>query len=413
MATTNVATEAGLSLSAPASQGEVQIKPLTMNFGPQHPAAHGVLRLVMEMDGEIVERADPHIGLLHRGTEKLIEYKTYTQATPYFDRLDYVSPMSMEHTWVLAVEKLLGITPPKRGQYIRVLFAEITRILNHLLNLTTFALDVGAITPALWGFEEREKLMEFYERVSGARLHANYFRPGGVNLDLPAGLADDIGAYFDTFPKFMADLEGLLSENRVFKQRTVDIGVVSAADALAWGFTGPMLRGSNVAWDLRKAQPYDSYEEFDFDVPVGLTGDCYARYLVRMEEMKQSMHIIRQALDKLSKTPGPVKLNDRKVTPPSRGEMKRSMEALIHHFKLYTEGYHVPAGDTYTATESPKGELGVYLVADGTNRPYRCKIRPTGFSHLQAMDFMSKGHMLADAVAIIGSMDIVFGEIDR
>ncbi|KPF81842.1 NADH dehydrogenase [alpha proteobacterium AAP38] len=384
-----------------------------MNFGPQHPAAHGVLRLVMEMDGEVVERADPHIGLLHRGTEKLIEYKTYTQATPYFDRLDYVSPMSMEHTWVLAVEKLLGITPPKRGQYIRVLFAEITRILNHLLNLTTFALDVGAITPALWGFEEREKLMEFYERVSGARLHANYFRPGGVNLDLPAGLADDIGAYFDTFPKFMADLEGLLSENRVFKQRTVDIGVVSAADALAWGFTGPMLRGSNVAWDLRKAQPYDSYEEFDFDVPVGLTGDCYARYLVRMEEMKQSMHIIRQALDKLSKTPGPVKLNDRKVTPPSRGEMKRSMEALIHHFKLYTEGYHVPAGDTYTATESPKGELGVYLVADGTNRPYRCKIRPTGFSHLQAMDFMSKGHMLADAVAIIGSMDIVFGEIDR
>ncbi|WP_245838315.1 NADH-quinone oxidoreductase subunit D [Niveispirillum lacus] len=384
-----------------------------MNFGPQHPAAHGVLRLVMEMDGEVVERADPHIGLLHRGTEKLIEYKTYTQATPYFDRLDYVSPMSMEHTWVLAVEKLLGITPPKRGQYIRVLFAEITRILNHLLNLTTFALDVGAITPALWGFEEREKLMEFYERVSGARLHANYFRPGGVNLDLPAGLADDIAAYFDTFPKFMADLEGLLTENRVFKQRTVDIGVVSAADALAWGFSGPMLRGSNVAWDLRKAQPYDSYEEFEFDVPVGLTGDCYARYLVRMEEMKQSMFIIRQALDKLAKTPGPVKANDRKVTPPTRGEMKRSMEALIHHFKLYTEGYHVPAGETYTATESPKGELGVYLVADGTNRPYRCKIRPTGFSHLQAMDFMSKGHMLADAVAIIGSMDIVFGEIDR
>lgn len=413
MATTNVATETGMSLSAPASQGEVAIKPLTMNFGPQHPAAHGVLRLVMEMDGEVVERADPHIGLLHRGTEKLIEYKTYTQATPYFDRLDYVSPMSMEHTWVLAVEKLLGITPPKRGQYIRVLFAEITRVLNHLLNLTTFALDVGAITPALWGFEEREKLMEFYERVSGARLHANYFRPGGVNLDLPAGLADDIFAYTETFPKFMADLEGLLSENRVFKQRTVDIGVVSAADALAWGFSGPMLRGSNVAWDLRKAQPYDSYEEFDFDVPVGLTGDCYARYLVRMEEMKQSMHIIRQALDKLSKTPGPVKLNDRKVTPPTRGEMKRSMEALIHHFKLYTEGYHVPSGETYTATESPKGELGVYLVADGTNRPYRCKIRPTGFSHLQAMDFMSKGHMLADAVAIIGSMDIVFGEIDR
>lgn len=413
MATTNAATDTGMALSAPALPGEVQIKPLTMNFGPQHPAAHGVLRLVMEMDGEIVERADPHIGLLHRGTEKLIEYKTYTQATPYFDRLDYVSPMSMEHTWVLAVEKLLGITPPKRGQYIRVLFAEITRVLNHLLNLTTFALDVGAITPALWGFEEREKLMEFYERVSGARLHANYFRPGGVNLDLPAGLAGDIFAYTETFPKFLADLEGLLTENRVFKQRTVDIGVVSAADALAWGFTGPMLRGSNVAWDLRKAQPYDSYEEFDFDIPVGLTGDCYARYLVRVEEMKQSISIIRQALSKLEKTPGPVKVNDRKVTPPTRGEMKRSMEALIHHFKLYTEGYHVPAGDTYTATESPKGELGVYLVSDGTNRPYRCKIRPTGFSHLQAMDFMSRGHMLADAVAIIGSMDIVFGEIDR
>lgn len=413
MATTNVATQTGAGIAVAGQPGEVQIKPLTMNFGPQHPAAHGVLRLVMEMDGEIVERADPHIGLLHRGTEKLIEYKTYTQATPYFDRLDYVSPMSMEHTWVLSVEKLLGIVPPKRGQYIRVLYAELTRVLNHLLNLTTFALDVGAITPALWGFEEREKLMEFYERVSGARMHANYFRPGGVNLDLPAGLADDIFEYTERFPKFYSDLENLLSENRVFKQRTVDIGVVSAADALAWGFSGPMLRGSNVAWDLRKAQPYDSYEEFDFDIPVGLTGDCYARYLVRMEEMKQSISIMRQALDKLSKTPGPVKVNDRKVTPPSRGEMKRSMESLIHHFKLYTEGYHVPAGETYTATESPKGELGVYLVSDGTNRPYRCKIRPTGFSHLQAMDFMSKGHMLADAVAIIGSMDIVFGEIDR
>jgi NADH-quinone oxidoreductase subunit D len=396
-----------------ASADETRIKPFTMNFGPQHPAAHGVLRLVMEMDGEIVERADPHIGLLHRGTEKLIEYKTYMQATPYFDRLDYVSPMCQEHSFVLAVEKLLGIAPPKRAQYIRVLFAELTRILNHLLNLTTFALDVGAITPALWGFEEREKLMEFYERVSGARMHANYFRPGGVNLDLPAGLADDIAAYADSFPAFMADLEGLLSENRIFKQRTVDIGVVSADDAIAWGFTGPMLRASNIAWDLRKAQPYDSYEEFDFDVPVGLTGDCYARYLVRMEEMKQSLSIVHQALAKLAKTPGPVKADDRKVTPPPRAEMKRSMEALIHHFKLYTEGYHVPAGETYVATESPKGEFGVYLVSDGSNRPYRCKIRSTGFAHLQAMDFMSKGHMLADAVAIIGSMDIVFGEIDR
>ncbi|WP_114391809.1 NADH-quinone oxidoreductase subunit D [Oleisolibacter albus] len=393
--------------------GEVQIKPFTINFGPQHPAAHGVLRLVLEMDGEVVERADPHVGLLHRGTEKLIEYKTYLQANPYFDRLDYVSPMCMEHTYVLAQEKLLGITPPKRAQYIRVLFAEMTRVLNHLLNITTFALDVGAITPSLWGFEEREKLMEFYERVSGARLHANYFRCGGVNLDLPAGLADDIWDYTETFEKFLADLEGLLTENRVFKQRTVDIGVVSAADALAWGFSGPMLRGSNVAWDLRKAQPYDSYDEFDFDIPVGLTGDCYARYLVRIEEMRESNKIMRQALQKLANTPGPVRVNDRKVAPPPRGEMKRSMESLIHHFKLYTEGYHVPAGETYTATESPKGEFGVYLVSDGTNKPYRCKIRPTGFSHLQAMDFMSKGHMLADAVAIIGSMDIVFGEIDR
>ncbi|WP_404326882.1 NADH-quinone oxidoreductase subunit D [Aerophototrophica crusticola] len=384
-----------------------------MNFGPQHPAAHGVLRLVLEMDGEVVERADPHIGLLHRGTEKFIEYKTYLQANPYFDRLDYVSPMCMEHTFVLAQEKLLGIAPPKRGQYIRVMFAELTRILNHLLNITTFALDVGAITPALWGFEEREKLMEFYERVSGARLHANYFRAGGVHLDLPAGLADDIWEYTERFPKFVEDLDNLLTENRVFKQRTVDIGVVSPEDALAWGFSGPMLRGSNVAWDLRKSQPYDSYEEFDFDVPVGLTGDCYARYLVRMEEMRESNKIVRQALQKLANTPGPVKVNDRKVAPPPRGEMKRNMESLIHHFKLYTEGYHVPAGETYTATESPKGEFGVYLVSDGTNKPYRCKIRPTGFSHLQAMDFMSKGHMLADSVAIIGSMDIVFGEIDR
>jgi len=392
---------------------ENRIKPFTMNFGPQHPAAHGVLRLVLEMDGEVVERADPHIGLLHRGTEKLIEYKTYLQSLPYFDRLDYVSPMCMEHTYALAIEKLLKITPPARGQHIRVLFAEITRLLNHLLNITTYALDVGAITPSLWGFEEREKLMEFYERVSGARLHANYFRPGGVHQDMPLGLADDIWEYTERFQKFWDDLNNLLTENRIFKQRTVDIGIVSTEQALDWGFSGPMLRASNVAWDLRKAQPYDTYEEYDFEVPVGLTGDCYARYLIRMEEMRQSVRIIRQALEKLAKIDGPVKVNDRKVAPPPRAEMKRSMEALIHHFKLYTEGYHVPAGETYTATEAPKGEFGVYLVSDGTNKPYRCKIRAPGFAHLQGLDFMSRGHMLADTVAIIGSMDIVFGEIDR
>jgi NADH-quinone oxidoreductase subunit D len=390
---------------------ESKIKPYTMNFGPQHPAAHGVLRLVLEMDGEVVERADPHIGLLHRGTEKLIEYKTYLQATPYFDRLDYVSPMCQEHAFALGVEKLLQITPPPRAQYIRVLFSEITRILNHLLNITTYALDVGAITPSLWGFDEREILMEFYERVSGARIHANYFRPGGVALDLPAGLADDIWAYTERFPKFMDDLEGLLSENRIFKQRTVDIGIVSEQEALDWGFTGPMLRASNVAWDLRKAQPYDVYDQMDFDIPVGLTGDCYARYLVRMEEMRESNKIMRQCLEKMPD--GPVKVQDHKIAPPRRGEMKRSMEALIHHFKLYTEGYHVPAGETYTAVEAPKGEFGVYLVSDGTNKPYRCKIRAPGFAHLQGLDFMSKGHMLADTVAIIGSMDVVFGEIDR
>jgi len=390
---------------------ESKIKPYTMNFGPQHPAAHGVLRLVLEMDGEIVERADPHIGLLHRGTEKLIEYKTYLQATPYFDRLDYVSPMCQEHAFALAVEKLLGVTPPPRGQYIRVLFSELTRILNHLLNITTYALDVGAITPALWGFEEREMLMEFYERVSGARLHANYFRPGGVALDMPAGLAEDIWKYTERFPKFMDDMEGLLSENRIFKQRTVDIGVVTGEQALDWGFTGPMLRASNIAWDLRKAQPYDVYDQMEFDVPVGLTGDCYARYLVRMEEMRQSNNIMRQCLEKMPD--GPVKVQDHKVAPPRRGEMKRSMESLIHHFKLYTEGYHVPAGETYTAVEAPKGEFGVFLVSDGTNKPYRCKIRAPGFPHLQALDFCSRGHMLADAVSVIGSMDIVFGEIDR
>ncbi|MBM3598324.1 MAG: NADH-quinone oxidoreductase subunit D [Alphaproteobacteria bacterium] len=390
---------------------ETQIKPLTLNFGPQHPAAHGVLRLVLEMDGEVVERADPHIGLLHRGTEKLIEYKTYLQAIPYFDRLDYVSPMCQEHAFALAVEKLLGLQVPPRGQYIRVLFSEITRILNHILNLTTFALDVGAMTPVLWGFEEREKLMEFYERVSGARLHAAYFRPGGVHQDMPAGMKADILAWADKFPKIVDDMEGLLTENRIFKQRTVDIGIVTAEQALDWGFSGPMLRGSGVPWDLRKAQPYDVYEKMDFDVPIGRNGDCYSRFLCRIEEMRQSLRIIRQCLAEMPE--GPATAPDQKVTPPARSEMKRSMEALIHHFKLYTEGYHVPHGETYTAVEAPKGEFAVYLVADGTNRPYRCKIRAPGFAFLQAMDFMSKGHMLADTVAIIGSMDIVFGEIDR
>ena len=390
---------------------EVQIANYTMNFGPQHPAAHGVLRLVMELDGEIIERCDPHIGLLHRGTEKLIEYKTYLQAVPYFDRLDYVSPMCQEHAYALAVEKLLGLTVPPRAQGIRVLFSEITRILNHLLNITTQALDVGAVTPSLWGFEEREKLMEFYERVSGARLHAAYFRPGGVHQDLPKGLLEDIHAYARGFHKFIDELEDLLTENRIYKQRNVDIGIISEKDALDWGFTGVMLRCTGVPWDLRKAQPYDGYETYDFDIPVGHNGDCYDRYLCRVEEMRQSARLIEQAVEKLPD--GPVSADDRKITPPSRGEMKRSMEALIHHFKLYTEGYHVPAGETYTAVEAPKGEFGVYLVADGSNKPYRCKIRAPGFAHLQAVDFLCRGHMLADSVAIIGSLDPVFGEIDR
>jgi NADH-quinone oxidoreductase subunit D len=389
----------------------MRIKPFTMNFGPQHPAAHGVLRMVMEMDGEVVERIDPHIGLLHRGTEKLIEYKTYLQALPYFDRLDYVAPMNQEHAFVLAIEKLLGLEVPPRGQYIRVLFSEITRVLNHLLNIPAYAMDVGAMTPFLWCFEQRELLMEFYERVSGARLHAAYFRAGGVHQDMPAGLTDDIVAWGQKFPKVLDDIEELLTENRIFKQRTVDIGIVSAADALDWGFTGPMLRASGVPWDLRKAQPYDVYERMDFDIPVGKNGDCYARYLVRMEEMRQSLRIIRQCVEQMPD--GPSIADDRKFVPPTRGEMKRSMEALIHHFKLYTEGYHVPAGETYTAVEAPKGEFGVYLVADGSNKPYRCKIRAPGFAHLQAMEFAAKGHMLADSVAILGSMDIVFGEIDR
>ena len=391
---------------------ETHIRPYTLNFGPQHPAAHGVLRLVLEMEGEVVERADPHIGLLHRGTEKLIEYKTYMQATPYFDRLDYVSPMNQEHAYALAVEKLLRISVPARAQYIRVLFSELTRILNHLLNITTFALDVGAITPALWGFEEREKGMEFYERVSGARLHANYIRPGGVAFDMPAGLAEDMMAWCDkSIIPVIDDLESLLTNNRIFKQRTVDIGTVSRQEAEDWAFTGPVLRASGVAWDLRRAQPYECYSDLDFDIPIGNTGDCYARYLVRMEEMRQSVKIMKQCLERLP--PGPVKVDDRKISPPSRVEMKHSMEALIHHFKLFTEGYHVPAGETYAAVEAPKGEFGVYLVSDGSNKPYRCRIRAPGFTHLAGLDFMCKGHMLADTVSVIGSLDIVFGEIDR
>jgi len=390
---------------------ESEIKTMTINFGPQHPAAHGVLRMVMEMDGEVVERIDPHIGLLHRGTEKLIEHKTYMQAIPYFDRLDYVSPMCQEHAFVLAAERLLGIEPPRRGQFIRVLFDEITRILNHLLNVPALGMDVGAMTPMLWAFEQRELLMEFYERVCGARLHAAYYRVGGVHQDMPAGMADDILEWIDQFPKFIDDMETLLTENRIFKQRCVDIGIVSAEDAMAWGFTGPMLRGSGVAWDLRKAQPYDVYGEIDFDIPIGKNGDCYDRYLVRVEEMRQSLSIMKQCIEMMPD--GPVLSEDGKVSPPRRGDMKQSMEALIHHFKLYTEGVHVPVGETYTAVEAPKGEFGVYLVADGTNKPYRCKIRAPGFAHLAAMDFMCKGHMLADSVAVLGSMDVVFGEIDR
>lgn len=399
-------------MTAEPQEKETHIRPYTMNFGPQHPAAHGVLRLVLELDGETVERSDPHIGLLHRGTEKLIEYKTYTQAVPYFDRLDYVAPMNQEHAFALAVEKLLGITAPLRAQYIRVLFSELTRILNHILNITTFALDVGAITPALWGFEEREKGMEFYDRVCGARLHANYFRPGGVRWDMPAGLAEDMMDWAEnSAPQVIADLESLLTENRIFKQRTVDIGTVTKDEALDWSFSGPMLRASGVTWDLRKSQPYEVYDKMDFDIPVGKTGDCYARYLVRVEEMRQSLRIMKQCIEQLPD--GPVMVDDFKVAPPPRAAMKSSMEAMIHHFKLYTEGYHVPAGETYAAVEAPKGEFGVYLVSDGTNKPYRCRIRAPGFAHLQSLDMQSRGHMLADTVSIIGSMDIVFGEIDR
>jgi NADH-quinone oxidoreductase subunit D len=382
-----------------------------LNFGPQHPAAHGVLRLLLELDGEVIERADPHIGFLHRGTEKLIENKTYLQAIPYFDRLDYVSPMCQEHTFALAVEKLLGITVPLRAQYIRVMFAELTRILNHILNITTFAIDVGAITPLLWGFEDREKIMGFYERVSGSRMHSNYFRPGGVSQDLPVGLMEDIHAFIMEYPKSLAEMENLLTDNRIFKQRTVDIGIISPEDAVDWGLTGPMLRGSGIAWDLRRSQPYDVYDQMSFKVPIGKNGDCYDRYLVRIAELYQSLDIIEQCLQNMPQ--GPIKTENLKVAPPSREAMKTSMESLIHHFKLYTEGYHVPAGETYTAVEAPKGEFGVYLVADGSNKPYRCHIRAPGFAFLQALDYMSRGHMLADVVAIIGSMDIVFGEIDR
>ncbi|MER8416861.1 NADH-quinone oxidoreductase subunit D [Mesorhizobium sp. M1329] len=394
---------------------EAAVRNFTINFGPQHPSAHGVLRLVLELDGEIVERADPHIGLLHRGTEKLIEYKNYLQALPYFDRLDYVAPMNQEHAFCLAAEKLLEISVPRRGQLIRVLFCEIGRLLSHLLNVTTQAMDIGALTPPLWGFVEREKLMVFYERASGARMHANYFRVGGVHQDLPPELLDDIWKFCDPFLKVCDNLEELLTENRIFKQRNVDVGVIGLDDAWAWGFSGVMVRGSGASWDLRKAQPYECYSEMDFDIPVGKHGDCYDRYLVRMEEMRQSVRIMRQCLEKLRSPEGqgPVAIPNHKITPPPRATMKRSMEATIQHFKLYTEGIRVPIGEVYAAVEAPKGEFGVYLVSDGGNVPYRCKIRAPSFAHLQAMDFLSRGHMIADVAAIIGSLDIVFGEIDR
>ncbi len=394
---------------------EHQLRNFTINFGPQHPAAHGVLRLVLELDGEVVERVDPHIGLLHRGTEKLIEHKTYLQAVPYFDRLDYVAPMNQEHAFALAVERLLGVEVPKRGQLIRVLYCEIGRLLSHLLNVTTQVMDVGALTPPLWGFEEREKLMIFYERASGSRMHAAYFRPGGVHQDLPDKLIDDIGEFCDPFLKVVDDLDALFIENRIFKQRNANIGVVSLADCWRWGFSGVMVRGSGAPWDLRKSQPYECYDEMEFDIPVGKHGDNYDRQLVRMEEMRQSTLIMKQCVERLlgKERKGPVSAMTNKIVPPTRPQMKRSMESLIHHFKLYTEGYKVPEGEVYAAVEAPKGEFGVYLVSDGTNRPYRCKIRAPGFAHLQAMDFMCKGHMLADVSAILGSLDIVFGEVDR
>ncbi|WP_326524417.1 NADH-quinone oxidoreductase subunit D [Sphingomonas sp.] len=402
----------GRTDAADPTPGDVEIQNYTINFGPQHPAAHGVLRLVMELDGEIIERLDPHVGLLHRGTEKLIEYKTYQQALPYFDRLDYCSPLAMEHSYVLAVEKLLDLEVPLRAQYLRVFFAELTRICNHMLNLGAHVMDVGAMTPNLWMFEIREDCLNFFERVSGARMHSNYFRVGGVHQDAPLKLLTDIGDWLDTrLPQLFEDAISLVAENRIFKQRNVDIALVSRDDAVKWGFSGPMIRGAGIAWDLRKSQPYDVYDRMEFDVPVGTRGDCYDRFMVRVEEVRQSARIMKQCLAEMPE--GPIMTLDRKVGPPKRGEMKRSMEALIHHFKLYTEGFHVPAGEVYVATESPKGEFGVYLVSDGSNKPYRCKIRPTAFSHLQAMDFMSRGHMLADTTAILGALDIVFGECDR
>jgi NADH-quinone oxidoreductase subunit D len=406
-------TSPAVALDESVGTGETKIRRFNINFGPQHPAAHGVLRLVLELDGEVVERVDPHIGLLHRGTEKLMEARPYAQCLPYFDRLDYVAPMNQEHAFVLAIERMIGIEAPIRGQLIRVLYSEIGRILSHLLNVTTQAMDVGALTPPLWGFEQREKLMVFYERASGARLHANYFRVGGVRQDLPPELIQDISDWCDHFPKVCDDIEGLITENRIFKQRNVDIGVVTKDEALAWGFSGVMVRGSGIPWDLRRSQPYECYSDFEFDMPLGLNGDCYDRYLCRMEEMRQSTKIMKEACLRLQKTPGLVLSDDHKVSPPRRGEMKRSMEALIHHFKLYTEGYRTPAGEIYAAVEAPKGEFGVYLVSDGGNKPYRCKIRAPGYPHLQAMDWMNRGHMLADVSAILGSLDIVFGEIDR
>lgn len=388
-----------------------QTKNMTINFGPQHPAAHGVLRLILEMDGEVITRADPHIGLLHRGTEKLIEYKTYLQAVPYFDRLDYVSPMCQEHAYALAVEKLLGCNIPRRAQYIRVMFSEITRLLNHIMAITTQALDVGAMTPLLWMFEEREIMMGFYEKVSGARMHSAYIRPGGVHQDLPAGLSDEIAKFIQEFPKKINQMENLLSDNRIFKQRMVDIGIVTKEQALDWGFTGPMIRGSGIAWDLRKNQPYEVYNELDFDIPIGKNGDSYDRYLIRVQEMYESVKIIEQCLAKIPE--GAIMTDDKRIAPPKRADMKTSMESLINHFKLYTEGYHVPAGEAYGCVEAPKGEFGVYVIADGSNKPHRCRLRAPGFAHLQGLEFMAKGHLLADVVTIISTQDIVFGEVDR
>ena len=390
---------------------EVEINSTTLNFGPQHPAAHGVLRLVVDLDGEVVERAEPHIGLLHRGTEKLIEYKTYLQAVPYFDRLDYVSPMCQEHAFALSTEKLLNLEVPIRAQYIRVIFSEITRILNHLLNIPAYAADIGAVTPFLWCFEKREKLLEFHEAVSGARFHAAYFRPGGVHQDMPIGMEEKLYDYINTLPKFIDDLEELLTNNRILRQRSVDIGIITKQEAIDWGCSGPVLRSSGIAWDLRRSQPYDAYNKVDFEVPIGKKGDCFDRYLIRIEEMRQSIKIINQCLEQIK--PGIISVNDNKITPPKRNTMKKSMESLIHHFKLFTEGYRVPAGETYCAVEAPKGEFGVFLVSDGSSKPYRCKIRAPGFAHLQTLNHLSRGHLMADIAAILGSLDIVFGEVDR